>query len=395
MKKETSGDHTPLLADSSDPQSTYCATIARHCETIKRSVHVVNLDPAVETCDYPLAADIRDLVSLEDVMEAKGNPPTDKGNRMRLFPFRISFSRAAVADSRAPASALASSLSFSLRRPRAQRGAALLHGVPPRKHGLVRTCGAPLAALRAISCVVPGFCASPRTTLSRVSSSHVLRRLHDVVNDYADDYLIFDCPGQIELYCHLPGTCNLQCMQAPRARATLFERRVRACVHVGPRPRAGVARGRPDDARLPCVSLRALRLPPVCISACLLACVPAPTVMQTIVKQLQLWGYRLCAVYVMDSVLITDPSRFIAGTLMCLSAMVQVRYVPQSDQSDESRGPRACSGGLPASRTPPSVALRAPLHSRVSSASLSLITPASLVLSRHCPTLPCLRALAR
>ncbi len=54
-------------------QSTYCATIAKHCETIKRSVHVVNLDPAVETCDYPLAADIRDLISLEEVMEAKGH----------------------------------------------------------------------------------------------------------------------------------------------------------------------------------------------------------------------------------------------------------------------------------------------------------------------------------
>ena len=33
-----------------------------------RAVHVVNLDPAAEHFRYPVAADIRDLVPLEDVM---------------------------------------------------------------------------------------------------------------------------------------------------------------------------------------------------------------------------------------------------------------------------------------------------------------------------------------
>ena len=28
--------------------------------------------------------------------------------------------------------------------------------------------------------------------------------LIDELNDYDDDYLIFDCPGQIELYSHIP-----------------------------------------------------------------------------------------------------------------------------------------------------------------------------------------------
>jgi hypothetical protein len=32
-------------------------------------VHVVNLDPAAETFEYPVAIDIRDLISLDDVME--------------------------------------------------------------------------------------------------------------------------------------------------------------------------------------------------------------------------------------------------------------------------------------------------------------------------------------
>jgi len=75
--------------------------------------------------------------------------------------------------------------------------------------------------------------------------------LSDQVEDFSDDYLIFDCPGQVELYTHLP-------------------------------------------------------------------------VMQTIVKQMSDWGYQMCVVYVIDSLIISDSSRFIAGTLMCLSAMVQL-----------------------------------------------------------------------
>lgn len=34
-----------------------------------RTVHVVNLDPAAEHFDYPVTIDIRDLISLDDVME--------------------------------------------------------------------------------------------------------------------------------------------------------------------------------------------------------------------------------------------------------------------------------------------------------------------------------------
>jgi hypothetical protein len=36
---------------------------------MNRTVHVVNLDPAAEHFEYPVAIDIRDLISLEDVME--------------------------------------------------------------------------------------------------------------------------------------------------------------------------------------------------------------------------------------------------------------------------------------------------------------------------------------
>jgi len=89
------------------PQSTYCETIREHCATIGRSVHVVNLgdswawllrlsflgpsppalafahtaplsphsDPAAEDCLYPVAFDVRDLITVEDAMEELGLGP--------------------------------------------------------------------------------------------------------------------------------------------------------------------------------------------------------------------------------------------------------------------------------------------------------------------------------
>jgi hypothetical protein len=36
-----------------------------HCESVGRLVHIINLDPAAEHFDFPVAADIRDLISLE------------------------------------------------------------------------------------------------------------------------------------------------------------------------------------------------------------------------------------------------------------------------------------------------------------------------------------------
>jgi hypothetical protein len=76
--------------------------------------------------------------------------------------------------------------------------------------------------------------------------------LADAIEDYGDDYLIFDLPGQIELYTHLP--------LMPRLTNFL----TRQC------------------------------------------------------------GYALCAVYLLDALFVTDASRFASGTLMCLSAMVQL-----------------------------------------------------------------------
>jgi GPN-loop GTPase len=75
--------------------------------------------------------------------------------------------------------------------------------------------------------------------------------LQEQLGDYEDDYLIIDCPGQVELYTHLP-------------------------------------------------------------------------IMQSITKQFNIWNYKMCSVYLIDSLMIHDTTRFFSGVLMCLSAMIQL-----------------------------------------------------------------------
>jgi GTPase SAR1 family protein len=50
-------------------KSTYCDTLHTHLTNIGRSVHMVNMDPAAEQFHYPVSLDIRDLVTLDDVMK--------------------------------------------------------------------------------------------------------------------------------------------------------------------------------------------------------------------------------------------------------------------------------------------------------------------------------------
>ncbi|CAH8856504.1 unnamed protein product [Trichobilharzia szidati] len=103
-------------------KSTYCNTMQTHCETLKRRVDVINLDPAAEYFEYTPLADIRDLIHLDDVMEDEA-----------------------------------------------------IHLGP--NGGLV-------------------FC------LEYLQQN--LDWLDTAIGDIDGDYLLFDCPGQIELYSHLP-----------------------------------------------------------------------------------------------------------------------------------------------------------------------------------------------
>ena len=50
-------------------KSTYCDGMNQFFSAIERKCSVINLDPANDRTSYPCALDIRDLVSLEEVME--------------------------------------------------------------------------------------------------------------------------------------------------------------------------------------------------------------------------------------------------------------------------------------------------------------------------------------
>ena len=51
-------------------KSTFAGALMTHLRTSKRTAHLVNLDPAAapESFEYAPSIDIKDLVSLEDVM---------------------------------------------------------------------------------------------------------------------------------------------------------------------------------------------------------------------------------------------------------------------------------------------------------------------------------------
>jgi GTPase SAR1 family protein len=56
-------------------KSTYCKVMQDHGKTTKRTIFVGNLDPAAEVYDYEPCFDIRDLISLDQVMEESGLGP--------------------------------------------------------------------------------------------------------------------------------------------------------------------------------------------------------------------------------------------------------------------------------------------------------------------------------
>lgn len=58
-----------VMGPAGSGKSTYCSTIITHCETNKRNVHLVNLDPAAEHFDYKPSINIKDLITLDDVIE--------------------------------------------------------------------------------------------------------------------------------------------------------------------------------------------------------------------------------------------------------------------------------------------------------------------------------------
>lgn len=111
-----------VIGPAGSGKSTYCSNIVKHCEDVHRSVQVVNLDPAAEYFDYPVMADLRDLIQIDDAMED-------------------------------------TSLNFG------------------PNGGLI-------------------FC------MEYLAQN--FDWLQEQLDEQEDDYILFDCPGQIELYTHIP-----------------------------------------------------------------------------------------------------------------------------------------------------------------------------------------------
>lgn len=101
-------------------KSTFCSALITHAQTLGRTVHLFNLDPAAEKFDYEPTIDIRELISLNDVMDELEFGPN--GGLVYCFEYLL----------------------------------------------------------------------------------NNLDWLDDELGDYDSDYLIIDCPGQIELYTHIP-----------------------------------------------------------------------------------------------------------------------------------------------------------------------------------------------
>ncbi|CAD6216419.1 GSCOCG00004577001-RA-CDS [Cotesia congregata] len=116
-----------VMGPAGSGKSTYCQAMQKHAADENKTIHVVNLDPAAEYFDYEPLVDIRELISVDDVMEDE---------EFKFGP----------------------------------------------NGGLIF------------------FCNSFFTFRYLVENSQWLA---DELGDIDGDYIIFDCPGQLELYSHM------------------------------------------------------------------------------------------------------------------------------------------------------------------------------------------------
>lgn len=68
-------------------KSTFCSLLQIHMNTIKRHCHVINMDPAAERLPYDASGDVRDLITVGDVMEELGLGPN--GGLVYCFEYLI------------------------------------------------------------------------------------------------------------------------------------------------------------------------------------------------------------------------------------------------------------------------------------------------------------------
>ena len=157
-----------VMGPAGSGKSTYCSAIQDHAAACNRRVNVANLDPAAENFGYDLAFDIRDLVTVAEVMEELEYGPN--GGLLYCMEYLL-------------------------------------------------------------------------------ENMEWLQENMEQFGD--DDYIILDCPGQIELYTHVP-------------------------------------------------------------------------IMRRVVESLKTWGFNLVGVFVVDATFVCDVPKFISGSLLSLSAMIQM-----------------------------------------------------------------------
>lgn len=126
-------------------KSTYCNGMHQFLGAIGRKCSVVNLDPANDKTSYPCALDVRDLVTLEDIMEEDKLGPNG-------------------------------GVLYALEE--------LENNFDWLENGLKELGG-----------------------MSDISPDHI--HLLTGFDEFSDDYILFDCPGQVELFTHHASLRNI------------------------------------------------------------------------------------------------------------------------------------------------------------------------------------------
>lgn len=58
-----------VMGPAGSGKSTYCLLMQQHAEVLGKTIKIVNLDPATEIMRYKCDLDIRELVTLDDIMD--------------------------------------------------------------------------------------------------------------------------------------------------------------------------------------------------------------------------------------------------------------------------------------------------------------------------------------
>lgn len=64
--------------------------------------------------------------------------------------------------------------------------------------------------------------------------------------------------------------------------------------------------------------------------------------MHNLAKQIEMWGFRMVSVYLLDALFVLEPSKFISGCMLSLSCMLQlglphINVVTKCDLADKSQ----------------------------------------------------------